>query len=80
MKSGVYEFTTDIHLQFENKYVFCYREENRNIKKICPQHIKNLDERSLKILCDHEEPVFEHILKRYLKKMCESFKVNEKFL
>jgi hypothetical protein len=37
-------------------------------KKKCPQHIKNFDEGSLKILYDNEEAVFKHILMRYLKK------------
>jgi hypothetical protein len=47
---------------------------NHSIKKKCPQHLKNFDERSLKILNDHEEAVFKHMLMRYLKKeKCEKF-------
>ena len=40
MKSGVYEFTTAIHLQLENKYVSCYRKKNYNIKKEMPAALK----------------------------------------
>ena len=49
-------------------------------KKKCPQHLKNFDERDLKILYDHEEAVFNHMVRRYLKNKCESFRVIEKFL
>jgi hypothetical protein len=49
-------------------------------KKKCPQHLKNFDERDLKILYDHEEAVFNHMVRRYLKNKCESFRVIEKLL
>jgi hypothetical protein len=74
MKSGVYEFTTEIHLQFENKYVFSYRKKNYNIKRKCPQHLKNFDEKSLEILYDHDEAVFKHMVNALFKKtLCENF-------
>jgi hypothetical protein len=51
------------------------------MKKKRPQHLKNFDERSLKILYDHEEAVFKHMLMRYLKKKCvKNFTVIENFL
>jgi hypothetical protein len=48
-------------------------------KKKCLQHLKNFDERSLEILYDHEDAVFKHMVKRYLKKIV-NFYVNWEIL